>query len=108
MPEGRIFLHRNTRWHADAGNLSAIIDRKRIDQLQTRVGSNPGVQVDHGSAVLPQKRVHGCTTSSRRGGYSRRADNLAVCINAPRGTANIILYRPEIGHRAILPEKRVV
>ncbi len=44
MPVDFEILDRNTGGHSNAGSLATIIDIKRIYQLQTGVGRNPGVQ----------------------------------------------------------------
>src|SRR5689334_5164849 len=49
-------IERNTGWHAVASDLSTIIDVHGENQVQSRVGRDQGVQIDHWAAVLPQKR----------------------------------------------------
>ncbi len=50
-------LERNSGGQPGAGNLAALIDVPRVNQVQGRVGGNQGVQVDHGAAFFPQERV---------------------------------------------------
>jgi hypothetical protein len=50
-------LRRASSRHAKAGDLSAIVDGNGKCQLQTRVGRNQAVQIDHGPVILPQERV---------------------------------------------------
>src|SRR2546421_11680974 len=81
-------LKRNTRWQAGAGNLSAIVDMLSENQVQTRVGRNPSVQVDHRAAFLPLECVldeAACREAIRRKWIRNprvgRADNCSLIVH---------------------------
>src|SRR5438477_11647385 len=49
---------RNAGWQPVARNLATITDVVRVNQLQSRVGRNQIVQIDHRAAVLPQESAN--------------------------------------------------
>src|SRR5215469_17155063 len=82
-----------------AGNLSAIVNDGREEQVQIGRGRNKGVQVKHGP-VLPQKAADGTWSS-------RIADHLTLRIDAQSDAEGIAFQGSKIGRHAILPEERV-
>src|SRR6516162_3790070 len=84
-------------------DLSSIVDIERSHQLQTRVRGNQGVQVDHGTAVLPQKRVR-----KSRGWDTKlgTADDLTLGSN--RCCVTVAAERSKICHHSPPPNKPMV
>src|SRR5439155_22789705 len=63
---------------------------------------NKTVQVDHGTAVLPQK----CTPAVTKTVCDRGSNHLALRIDVNRNTAWITVQGAEIRHHIILPKER--
>jgi hypothetical protein len=86
--------------HSLDGDLSTVVDKGRLCQLQIRAERNKSVQIDEGTS-FPQKRMRG-TASAWKG----KADDLASRIDVSRQTAIVTLQGFEIGHHSVLPHKR--
>jgi hypothetical protein len=60
VPANADILRRTSSRHAKTSDLSTIVDGNGKCQLQTGVGRNQAVQIDHRAVVFPQERVFTC------------------------------------------------
>ena len=88
-----------TRVHSKPGNLSSIVDIVCFRYCQVSPLKNQGLQVHHGTSVLPQEpTVHPPTNY-------RITHDLLIGIDCVCCRARITGQNPKIGHHAVLPEK---
>src|SRR5215813_5681084 len=70
MSQGFDVVHTDAGWDTSACDFATLTDEFRESQVQGGVGGNQGVQVDHGTALLPEERAD----LARHTTYSGRAN----------------------------------
>src|SRR5579864_5790302 len=88
-------LRRAPGRHAKTSDLSAIVDCDRKCQLQTGVGRNQAIQIDHGPILLPEKRMLTRRNQAKVSTF-RCAHDLTARIDVVRVGARIARQSPEI------------
>src|SRR5215469_10912349 len=95
-------MHVSVRQHPVAGYLAAVIDVQ--GEHQRHIGIHQRVQIDGGTAVLPEKAVCGDTAADG----SAQADDLNSGIDRNGSAAWIGTNGAQVPRRAIPPQHRMV
>ena len=86
MTKVLIVYWRNSYRNGFCKNFSAVINVKGVGELQAGARRNNGVQVNHGTALLPYECVEKGVAAIRGS-----ADNLAPCIDCSAPAARIVI-----------------
>jgi len=102
MTQVRVILRRKAKRGGLGENFPPIINIERVCQLETRSGSNQGIQIQHGPTIFPYERMEkGATVRGT-------AYNLSFRINGTSTTAEITRHRPQIMNDSIFPQYRIM